>query len=45
MNKIKIFLNPIEGREEYLNHIASEGYRLVLSYMNLKKLIQTIGTL
>ena len=31
MNKIKIFLNPIEGREEYLNHIASEGYRLVKS--------------
>ncbi len=31
MNKIKIFLNPIEGREEYLNHIANEGYRLVKS--------------
>ena len=31
MNKIKIFLNPIEGREKYLNHIASEGYRLVKS--------------
>lgn len=31
MNKIKIFLNPIEGREKYINHIASEGYRLVKS--------------
>lgn len=31
MNKIKIFLNPIEGREKYLNHIANEGYRLVKS--------------
>lgn len=31
MNKIKIFLNPIEGREKFLNRIASEGYRLVRS--------------
>ena len=31
MNKIRIFLNPIEGREKYLNRIASEGYRLVRS--------------
>ncbi|EGS30492.1 hypothetical protein HMPREF9130_0266 [Peptoniphilus sp. oral taxon 375 str. F0436] len=31
MNKIRIFLNPIEGREKYLNRIASEGYRLVKS--------------
>ncbi|MDU5230407.1 MAG: DUF2812 domain-containing protein [Anaerococcus sp.] len=31
MNKIKIFLNPIEGREKYINSIASQGYRLVKS--------------
>lgn len=31
MNKIKVFLNPIEGREKYINSIASDGYRLVRS--------------
>ncbi len=31
MNKIKIFLNPIEDREKYINKIAREGYRLIRS--------------
>ena len=31
MNKIRIFMNPIECREKYINQIASEGYRLVKS--------------
>lgn len=31
MNKIRVFMNPIEGRERYINQIASEGYRLVKS--------------
>ena len=31
MNRIRVFMNPIEGREKYINQIASEGYRLVKS--------------
>ena len=31
MNKIRVFMNPIECREKYINQIASEGYRLVKS--------------
>lgn len=31
MLKIKIFLNPIEGRQNYLNNLADQGYRLVAS--------------
>ncbi|WP_297282280.1 DUF2812 domain-containing protein [uncultured Anaerococcus sp.] len=36
----KIFLNPIEGRESFLNKKVKEGYELVssgVSYTNLKK--------
>ena len=36
-------MNPIEGREKYINQIASEGYRLVKSGSILhefEKLIQ-----
>lgn len=44
MNKIKIFLNPIEGREKYINSIASEGYRLVRSGSIFHKFEKTNST-
>ena len=44
MNKIKIFLNPIEGREKYINSIASEGYRLVRSESIFHKFEKTNST-
>lgn len=31
MNKIRLFLNPIEGREKFINEMARKGYRLVKS--------------
>ena len=31
MNSLRLFLNPIEGRQKYINKIAKNGYRLVNS--------------
>ena len=43
MNKCRIFLNPIEGREDFINAIAEKGYRLVKSGSLIHKFEKTDG--
>ncbi|MCY3035616.1 MULTISPECIES: DUF2812 domain-containing protein [Aerococcus] len=41
LTKLKTFLNPIEGREKYLNEMADQGYRLIKSGSMLQKFEKT----
>lgn len=41
VTKLKVFLDPIKGRERYLNRMAEKGYRLVKSGAFLHQFIES----